>query len=176
MTFEKSVVVPLDPEATFDLITQPDRLRRWMAVAARVELRPGGDYRWTVTPGHTAAGTIVDVEPGKRVVYTWGWEDGDPAPGGSTVTVTLTPVDAGTEVRLAHDGLTEEQAADAGRENRFRVTVMRLRQPREPRQSSIAIAPRKIDLSEREVGVRPLRLQACRLPQLAQPRFIFASQ
>jgi len=63
MTFEKSVVVPLDPDATFDLITQPERLRRWMAVAARVELRPGGDYRWTVTPGHTAAGTIVDVEP-----------------------------------------------------------------------------------------------------------------
>ena len=112
MTFDKSVVVPLDPEATFALITQPDRLRRWMAVAARVELRPGGDYRWTVTPGHTAAGTVVDVEPGKRVVYTWGWEDdGDPEPGGSTVTLTLTPVDAGTEVRLVHDGLTDEQAA-----------------------------------------------------------------
>jgi uncharacterized protein (TIGR03086 family) len=64
-----------------------------------------------VTPGHTAAGTVVDVEPGKRVVFSWGWEDGDPAPGGSTVTVTLTPVDAGTEVRLVHDGLNEEQAA-----------------------------------------------------------------
>jgi uncharacterized protein (TIGR03086 family) len=111
MTFDKSVVVPLDPDATFALITEPERLRRWMAVAARVELRPGGDYRLTVTPGHTAAGTVVDVEPGKRVVYSWGWEDGDPAPGGSTVTVTLTPVDAGTEVRLVHDGLTEEQAA-----------------------------------------------------------------
>ena len=111
MTFDKSVVVPLDPEATFALITQPERLRRWMAVAARVELRPGGDYRWTVTPGHTAAGTVVDVEPGKRVVFSWGWEDGDPAPGGSTVTLTLTPVDAGTEVRLVHDGLNDEQAA-----------------------------------------------------------------
>ena len=75
MTFDKSVVVPLDPDATFALVTQPERLRRWMAVAARVELRPGGDYRWTVTPGHTAAGTIVDVDPGKRVVYTWGWEE-----------------------------------------------------------------------------------------------------
>ena len=50
--------------------------------------------------------------PGTRLVYTWGWEDaGDPAPGGSTVTVTLTPVDGGTEVRLVHDGLTDEQAA-----------------------------------------------------------------
>ena len=113
MTFDKSVIVPLDPDATFALITEPERLRRWMAVAARVELRPGGDYRWTVTPGHTAAGTVVDVEPGKRVVFSWGWEgDGDPAPGGSTVTVTLTPVDAGTEVRLVHAGLTEEQEAN----------------------------------------------------------------
>jgi len=111
MTFDKSVVVPLDPDATFALVTEPERLRRWLAVAARVELRPGGDYRWTVTPGHTAAGTVVDVDPGKRVVYSWGWEDGDPAPGGSTVTVTLTPVDGGTEVRLVHDGLTDEQAA-----------------------------------------------------------------
>ena len=112
MPFDKTVVVPLDPAATFALITQPDRLRRWMTVAARVDLRAGGQYRWTVSPGHSAAGTVTEVEPGKRVVFTWGWEaDGDPAPGGSTVTVTLTPVADGTEVRLVHDGLTEEQAA-----------------------------------------------------------------
>jgi uncharacterized protein YndB with AHSA1/START domain len=24
--------------------------------------------------GHIAAGTIVDVEPGKGVLFTWGWE------------------------------------------------------------------------------------------------------
>lgn len=112
MPFDKSVVVPLDPTATSALITEPDRLRRWMTVAARVDLRAGGEYRWTVTPGHIAAGTIVDVDPGKRVSFTWGWEgDGDPPPGASTVTVTLTPVDGGTEVRLVHDDLTEEQAA-----------------------------------------------------------------
>jgi uncharacterized protein (TIGR03086 family) len=112
MPFEKAVVVPLDPADTFALITEPDRLRRWMTIAARIELRAGGEYRWTVTPGHTAVGTVVDVDPGKRVVFSWGWEDGgNPAPGASTVTVTLTPVDSGTEVRLVHDGLTDEQAA-----------------------------------------------------------------
>src|SRR4029077_2309352 len=74
MTFDKSVVVPLDPDATFALVTEPERRRRWMAGAARVELRPGGDYRWTVTPGHTAAGTGVGVEPWTRVVSSWGWE------------------------------------------------------------------------------------------------------
>lgn len=110
--YEKAVVVPLDAAGTFALLTQPDRLRRWMTVAARIELRAGGDYRWTVTPGHIAAGTVVELDPGKRLVYTWGWEDGgDPEPGESTVTVTLTPVDGGTEVRLVHEGLTDEQAA-----------------------------------------------------------------
>ncbi|KAA1251384.1 TIGR03086 family protein [Mycobacterium simiae] len=112
MPYEKSVIVPLDPNETFALITRPDRLRRWMTVAARVELRSGGAYRWTVTPGHTAAGAVIEVDPGRRVVFSWGWEGhGDPAPGESTVTVTLTQIEGGTEVRLVHDVLTEEQAA-----------------------------------------------------------------
>ena len=112
MPFTKSVLVQLNPAETFALITEPDRLRRWMTIAARVELRAGGEYRWTVTPGHTAAGEFIEVDPGRRVVFTWGWEDGgDPLPGGSAVTVTLTPVDGGTEVRLVHEGLTDDQAA-----------------------------------------------------------------
>ncbi len=110
MPFEKAVLVPLEPATTFALITEPERLRRWMAVAARIELRAGGEYRWTVTPGHIAAGTVIEVDPGKRVVLSWGWEDGDPPPGCSTVSITLTPVDGGTEVRLIHDGLNDEQA------------------------------------------------------------------
>jgi uncharacterized protein (TIGR03086 family) len=112
MTFNKTVFLPVDPDTAFALITEPERIRRWKAVAARVDLRVGGDYRWTVTPGHTAKGTFTVVEPGKRVVYTWGWE-GDAAlpPGASTVTVTLEAVDGGTTVQLVHDGLTDQQEA-----------------------------------------------------------------
>jgi uncharacterized protein (TIGR03086 family) len=112
MTAEKSVLVPLDPDETFALLTEPERLRRWQAVTARVELRAGGGYRWTVIPGHTAAGTITEIEPGKRIVFTWGWEDSDDLPpGASTVTITLEPAQGGTTVRLVHSGLTTEQAA-----------------------------------------------------------------
>jgi uncharacterized protein YndB with AHSA1/START domain len=63
MPFEKSVLVPLNADETFALITQPDRLRRWQVVTARVDLRAGGDYRWTVIPGNSAAGTFTEVEP-----------------------------------------------------------------------------------------------------------------
>ena len=115
MAFEKSVLVPLNADDTFALITEPDRLRRWQVITARVDLRAGGDYRWTIVPGHSAAGAFTEVEPGRRVVFTWGWEgSADLPPGASTVTITLEPADGGTLVRLVHEGLTGEQAASHG--------------------------------------------------------------
>lgn len=112
MPIEQSVFIPVDPDTAFALITEPERLRRWQTVAARVDLRVGGDYRWTITPGHSAAGTFTEIEHGKRVVFTWGWEDSAaPDADASTVTITLEPVDGGTTVRLVHEGLDEAAAA-----------------------------------------------------------------
>lgn len=112
MTIDKTVFIPVNPDSAFALITQPERLRRWQTVAARVDLRVGGEYRWTITPGHSAAGTFTEIEPGKRVVFTWDWEGSDaPAADASTVTITLDSVDGGTNVRLVHEGLSPEAAA-----------------------------------------------------------------
>jgi uncharacterized protein (TIGR03086 family) len=112
MSYTKTALLPVTPDEAFALITQPERLRRWQTVSARVDLRAGGEYRWTVTPGHVAAGTYREVEPGKRVVFGWGWESNpDLAPDASTVTVTLEPAEGGTLVTLVHEGLTDEQAA-----------------------------------------------------------------
>jgi len=83
MAFEKSVLVPLNADDTFALITEPDRLRRWQVITARVDLRAGGDYRWTIVPGHSAAGTYTEVEPGRRVVFSWGWEGSADLPPGA---------------------------------------------------------------------------------------------
>lgn len=112
MTIDKSVFIPVDPDTAFALITRPERLRRWQAVAARVDLRVGGEYRWTITPGHSAAGTFTEIEPGKRIVFTWDWEGSTASAGAaSTVTITLDSVDGGTNVRLVHEGLSPEAAA-----------------------------------------------------------------
>ena len=112
MGFDKTIHLPVDADEAFALITQPERLRRWKTVAARVDLRVGGEYRWTIIPGHHAAGTFQEIEPGKRIVFSWGWEsDADLPPGASTVTITLEPEAGGTLLRLVHEGLTPEQAA-----------------------------------------------------------------
>jgi len=112
MLAEKTVLLPVSADEAFALITEPDRLRRWKTVSARVDLRAGGQYRWTVVPGHVAAGTFTEVEPGRRIVFGWGWEGSpDLAPDASTVTITLEPAEGGTLVRLVHDGLTQQQVA-----------------------------------------------------------------
>ena len=112
MTFTKTAFLPVPPDDAFALITEPERLRRWQTVSAVVDLRAGGEYRWTVTPGHVAAGTYREVEPGRRIVFGWGWEGNDDLkPDASTVTVTVEPADGGSRVTLVHEGLTDEQAA-----------------------------------------------------------------
>ena len=115
MPFEKSVLVPLNADETFALITQPDRLRRWQVITARVDLRAGGEYRWTVIPGNSAAGTFTEVEPGRRVVFTWGWEaeDSPVPPGSSTVEIELIGEPDGTLIKLTHRDLPTAEAADS---------------------------------------------------------------
>lgn len=112
MTYTRTVSLPVSPDEAFALVTQPERLRRWMAVTARIDLRAGGAWRWTVTPGNVAGGTVREVEPGRRVVLDWGWDLMPGAEGSlGTVTVTVEPDGEGASVTLVHEGLDVEQEA-----------------------------------------------------------------
>jgi uncharacterized protein (TIGR03086 family) len=113
VVYTSSVDLPVGPEEAFALVTEPERLRRWATVCATVDLRAGGAWRWQVSPTHTAAGTVREVDPGRRVVLGWGWLGDDTLPpDASTVTVTIEPTTDGSRVTLTHEGLlTEEQVA-----------------------------------------------------------------
>ncbi|HSV38930.1 MAG TPA: SRPBCC domain-containing protein [Nocardioidaceae bacterium] len=115
MSFTQTTELPVSPEEAFALITEPERLRRWKTVSAYVDLRAGGEYRFTIVPGQTAAGKYREIEPGRRIVFGWGWEGSpDLPPDTSTVTVTIEPTDAGSRVTLVHEGLTPEQEESHG--------------------------------------------------------------
>jgi uncharacterized protein YndB with AHSA1/START domain len=77
-----------------------------------VEASPGGVYRVNVTGTNHAVGEYVEVDPPRRVVFTWGWEgDEQVPPGSSTVTIDLIPEGDATIVRLTHSGLPEGAGA-----------------------------------------------------------------
>ena len=108
-------IIEATPDEAFDLLTRPERLRRWHALSASIDLRVGGDYRFTIVPGSIAEGTITEIDPGRRLRLTWGWHGSDDVPpGASDLVIELEPVAEGTLVRFRHAGLDEEQAAGHG--------------------------------------------------------------
>ena len=107
---ERSIAAP--PEVVWACVTDPAEIVRWLASSASVEPVPGGAITWTHEDGRTVAGSIVELVPTRRIVFTYGWVDGwlGVGAGSSTVTIELAPEPGGTRLRLRHDGLDGEAA------------------------------------------------------------------
>jgi uncharacterized protein YndB with AHSA1/START domain len=106
-------IIKARPELVFTFFTDPTRWLQWQGVQATLDPRPGGVFRVNVDGGDGwASGHFVELDPPRRLVFTWGWElAGNPVqPGSSTVTVELIPDPAGTLVRLTHSDLPAEVA------------------------------------------------------------------
>ncbi|WP_329342877.1 SRPBCC domain-containing protein [Streptomyces sp. NBC_01352] len=106
------------PETVFSFFTDRDKWLSWMGRDGEFTFEPGGHYRTNVTGDNVAEGRFVEIDPFKRLVFTWGWADGGmPVPAGSTtVEITLEPVADGTLLRLVHRGLPSAEACAAHRE------------------------------------------------------------
>jgi uncharacterized protein YndB with AHSA1/START domain len=96
------------PEAVFPFFTDPELYARWKGRSAELEPAPGGVYRVEIDGANVVRGEFVELDPPRRVVFTWGWEGGPLPPGSTTVEVELTADGEGTLLRLTHRGLPEE--------------------------------------------------------------------
>jgi uncharacterized protein YndB with AHSA1/START domain len=113
---EREIEIDASPETVWEFLVDPDRATRWMGQSASFEPRPGGLYRVEVIPGNTARGEFVELDPPRRLVYTWGWESGPEGPnrvppGSTTVEIELVPNGEGTTLRFSHHGLPGTEAA-----------------------------------------------------------------
>jgi uncharacterized protein YndB with AHSA1/START domain len=106
------VRIAAPPEVVFPYFTDPALAVKWIANAASLDPRPGGTFSLDVR-GNPARGEYVEVDPPRRVVFTWGIEGrGDFPPGSSTVEVVLQAEGAGgneTVVTLTHRDLPTEE-------------------------------------------------------------------
>jgi uncharacterized protein YndB with AHSA1/START domain len=93
--------------AVFAMFVDPSKLVRWIGISAELEPRPGGRFRFEISPGQFCEGSYLEVDPPARLSFTWGWSEpamGVP-PGSSLVEVELTELDGSTRLRLCHRGL-----------------------------------------------------------------------
>lgn len=110
LSLERRIEAPA--ETVFAYFTDPQRFARWLGVESRLDPRPGGAYELRVPQGLVARGHFTELVPCSRIVFTWGWVGHpDVPPGSSRVEVTLRPDGDATIVRLVHDGLPDQAAA-----------------------------------------------------------------
>lgn len=113
-----AVTINAEPETVWRFLSDQEKLLAWMTYlpgapvppGSAFEPRPGGAVRLVFPNGGAAVGSVLEVDPPRRLVFSWGYEP-DVAktglgPGACRVEITLAPApgDDGTRVTLTHSG------------------------------------------------------------------------
>ncbi len=111
---------PASVERVFKAWTDANQLGQWFAptddytTKANVDLRVGHEYRIAITHKggnvHTILGTYRLIEPPRKLVYTWRWENGPSAD--TLVTVDFNPDGEATKVTITHEQFTNTEDRD----------------------------------------------------------------
>jgi uncharacterized protein YndB with AHSA1/START domain len=111
---ETQIAAP--PATVFAFLTDPEKILRWMGSEATTELHPGGLYLLKGVGEHVVRGAFREVVPVHRLAYSFGWEDSEKVPPGSSlIEIDLIDRDGGTLLRMTHSGLPDaEQCARHG--------------------------------------------------------------
>ena len=110
-------------DRVYNAWTDPAQLKAWFGpenVQTHdfvADVRVGGKYRWDLTSSEgekmTAFGEYRELQPGRKIVFTWQWDDDEAWENHvSVVTVELSDCDGGTELRLIHQQLPSETSRD----------------------------------------------------------------
>ncbi len=113
----REVAIAASPETVWGFLVDPEKALTWWGTTMTLDPRPGGILRIQVGAGNVASGEFVEVDPPRRLVYTWGWESGGGGPevvpaGSSTVEIELVPDGTGTRLELVHRGLPAGESAE----------------------------------------------------------------
>jgi uncharacterized protein YndB with AHSA1/START domain len=102
----KEIWIDAAPEKVFPYLVEPELLTTWIGEESWNDPRPGGLFRLKFSE-NVVRGEFVEVDPPRRVVFTWGHDGEDEVlpPGSTTVAFDLEPENGGTRVRLLHSEL-----------------------------------------------------------------------
>ena len=92
MEVTREIVFPVAPDEVWEALTDPEQLEEWFANDVELDPREGGAgvFRWD--DGEERHATVVEAEPGERLVLDWD-DDG-------TVEMTLEEVEEGTRLHV----------------------------------------------------------------------------
>jgi uncharacterized protein YndB with AHSA1/START domain len=166
---ERVVTIAARRETVFRYFTDSERFAAWWGAGSRIEPKPGGVVHIRYPNGVVAGGAVVEITPIGRVVFTYGFESGQPIPpGASRVTITLEESTRGTLVRLRHE-LPTAEARDAHVQGwRYQLAVFANVVAKEAHAGVAALADRFFALwAEPDAAKRRVELESIAVDALA---------
>ena len=107
------------PERVYAAFTQKALIQGWYGPETvtvprcEIDARVGGKYRIEMhSPSgavHIVTGEFRELDPPRKLVFTWGWLNGEGRNPETLVNVTLAPAEGGTELRLEQSGFASEE-------------------------------------------------------------------
>lgn len=104
-SLDRTIVIEAPRTLVFEFFTDNDLWADWWGPGSTIEARPGGRVQIRYPNGVAVSGEVVETQPPQRIVFTYGFEGGQPVPPGASL-VTITLADApggGTALSLRHD-------------------------------------------------------------------------
>jgi uncharacterized protein YndB with AHSA1/START domain len=108
---ELSFVLDAPRTRIFRMLTEPAELATWWGPhgfttpETELDLSVGGGYRFAMQPPDGdlfhLSGEFLEIDPPRRLVYTFRWEEPDPDDRETVVTLSLDAVGDGTEVSVS---------------------------------------------------------------------------
>jgi uncharacterized protein YndB with AHSA1/START domain len=102
-SLERRIVICARRETVFRYFTDSERFARWWGPGSQIDPRPGGAVLIRFVNGATVRGEVTEIEPPRRIAFTYVPSASEGEPGDSLVTVTLGETAEGTLLHLRHD-------------------------------------------------------------------------
>src|SRR5262249_10068672 len=101
---DRTVTILAPRETVFQFLTDTPRWAAWWGAGSTIDPRPGGHVHIRNPDGTEVAGDVIEIDPPRLIVFSYGFVKGTPIPPGvSTVTIRLDADADGTRLHLTHD-------------------------------------------------------------------------
>lgn len=101
---DRTVDIGAPAEVVFGYFTDSALWAAWWGAGSTIEAKPGGRMLIRHNNGVEVVGDVLEVDPPRRIVFTYGYATSaqQPKRGGSQVTIELEPQGSSTRLRLTH--------------------------------------------------------------------------